>query len=50
MGLLRFGSLVLGTATLLGCQGTAIWGHLALLAVSVGIFCSTLSLGRDRGH
>ena len=29
------------------CQG-AMWGNLAILAVSVGIFLGTLSLGRNR--
>ena len=29
-----------------GCQGV-IWGNLAILAVSVGIFMGTLSLGRS---
>ena len=44
----RLGTLILGSVALSACQGAGIWGHLALLAVSVGIFCSTLALGR--GH
>jgi hypothetical protein len=36
-------------ATLLsGCATTAIWGNLAVFAVSVGIFLSTLALGHGR--
>ncbi|HEX2675957.1 MAG TPA: hypothetical protein VHM19_04940 [Polyangiales bacterium] len=30
-----------------GCQGV-IWGNMAVLAMSVGIFLGTLSLGRSR--
>jgi hypothetical protein len=37
--------LLLGSALLLtGCQGSGVWGSLALLAVSVGIFVSTIGL------
>jgi len=32
----------LGGAT--GCQGPALWGNLALVALTVGIFLSTLTL------
>jgi len=32
---------------LCACQG-AVWGNLAALAVSVGIFMGTISLGRSR--
>ncbi len=32
-----------------GCSG-AMMGHLAVLAVTIGIFVGTLSLGRARGH
>ena len=31
---------------LAGCSG-AYWGNLIVLGVSAGIFCGTLSLGRD---
>ena len=27
-----------------GCQGPALWGNLALVALTVGIFLSTLTL------
>jgi hypothetical protein len=38
----------LASLTLLcACQG-AVWGNLAVLAITVGIFMGTLSLGR--GH
>lgn len=39
--------VVVGLACVSGCEG-AIWGNLAVLAVSVGIFMGTLSLGRVR--
>jgi len=32
------------TGTLVGCQGPALWGNLALVALTVGIFLSTLTL------
>jgi hypothetical protein len=39
-------SLFAGICTVLaGCEG-AMWGNLAVLIVSVGIFVGTLSLGR----
>ncbi len=34
---------LLGTS---GCEG-AMWGNLAVLAISLGIFMGTLSLGRS---
>ena len=40
-------SLLLGTV-LCGCQGV-VWGNLAVLAVTVGIFLGTLTLGRGPG-
>jgi hypothetical protein len=30
-----------------GCQGV-VWGNLAILVASIGIFLGTLSLGRNR--
>lgn len=39
--------LAVGVTCVAGCEG-AIWGNLAVLAVSVGIFMGTLSLGRVR--
>jgi hypothetical protein len=45
---LRLNSVFLGSMAVSGCQGAAIWGNLAVFAVSVGIFCSTLALGRAR--
>lgn len=41
------GVLVVGATCLSGCQGV-VWGNLAVLAMSVGIFLGTLSLGRHR--
>jgi hypothetical protein len=32
---------------LCSCQGVVLWGNLAVLAVSVGIFLGTLALGRS---
>ncbi len=40
------GLLVLLALSLGGCQG-AFWGNLVVLGVTVGIFCSTLALGRS---
>ena len=37
----------LTATTLTGCEG-AMWGNLVVLALSVGIFMGTLSLGRIR--
>lgn len=31
-----------------GCNSALVWGNLAVLALSVGIFVSTLALGRTR--
>ena len=31
-----------------GCQSATLWGSLAVFAVSLGIFLSTLGLGRLR--
>lgn len=47
-------SLIFMLPLMAGCNG-AMWGNLAVLAVSVGIFMGTLSLGRQsdataRGH
>jgi uncharacterized membrane protein YhaH (DUF805 family) len=39
--------LPIAAVGLTGCEG-AMWGNLAVLAVSVGIFMGTLSLGRVR--
>jgi hypothetical protein len=39
--------MYLGPLTLCGCEG-AVWGNLAVLAISVGIFMGTLTLGRAR--
>ncbi len=39
--------LVFGATCITGCEG-AVWGNLAVLAMSVGIFLGTLSLGRGR--
>jgi hypothetical protein len=51
---MRNASLELDTALVMvcamgigGCQG-AVWGNLAVLVASVGIFLGTLSLGRHR--
>lgn len=38
--------LSLGLLFLNGCEG-AMWGNLAVLAISLGIFMGTLSLGRS---
>ena len=43
----RLGALVCGALCASGCQGV-VWGNLAVLAMSVGIFFGTLSLGRGR--
>jgi ABC-type nickel/cobalt efflux system permease component RcnA len=34
-------------SVLCSCQGVVLWGNLAVLAVSVGIFLGTLALGRS---
>jgi hypothetical protein len=39
--------VVVGITCVSGCEG-AMWGNLVVLAVSVGIFMGTLSLGRVR--
>ena len=31
-----------------GCQGVALWGNLAVFALSVAIFWRTLALGHER--
>ena len=31
---------------LCACQGVVLWGNVAVLAVSIGIFLGTLALGR----
>lgn len=36
----------LGLLFLSGCEG-AMWGNLAVFAISLGIFVGTLSLGRS---
>ncbi|MFW6050606.1 MAG: hypothetical protein ACODAU_05500 [Myxococcota bacterium] len=46
MSLVRTLVMLLLVAPLGGCNG-AIWGNLAVLAVTVGIFVGTLSLGRS---
>ena len=43
----RISALLVGSICLAGCQG-AVWGNLAVLAASFGIFFGTLSLGRGR--
>ena len=44
----RLVSIALVSLTgLCACQG-AVWGNLAVLAITVGIFMGTLSLGRGR--
>jgi hypothetical protein len=51
MRLPRLGTALIATivtTAMSGCQGAALWGNLVVFAVSVGIFCSTLALGR--GH
>ena len=40
-------TLVIGATFITGCQGV-VWGNMAVLAMSVGIFLGTLSLGRGR--
>jgi hypothetical protein len=47
MGVRTLAVLALGTVCIGGCEGT-LWGNLAVLAVSVGIFMGTLNLGRSR--
>jgi hypothetical protein len=39
---------LLSSITLCACQGV-VWGNLAMLALTVGIFLGTLSLGRPKG-
>jgi hypothetical protein len=39
-------ALLLGLFVLSGCEG-AMWGNLAVLAISLGIFMGTLTLGRS---
>lgn len=44
-GLLAISVASAALATMLpGCQGPALWGNLALVALTVGIFLSTLTL------
>jgi hypothetical protein len=41
-------SIALASLTFLcACQG-AVWGNLAVLAITIGIFMGTLTLGRGR--
>ena len=40
------GLALIAAVVLAGCQG-ALWGNLAVVALSVGIFMGTLSLGRS---
>jgi ABC-type nickel/cobalt efflux system permease component RcnA len=42
------GAFALSALTLSACSGPAVWGNLAVFAVSVGIFVSTLALGHGR--
>ena len=39
-----WGCLLVLSSGLGGCQGPALWGNLALVALTVGIFLSTLTL------
>jgi hypothetical protein len=39
--------VVVSLPGLCACQG-AVWGNLAVLAITVGIFMATLTLGRGR--
>jgi hypothetical protein len=39
---------LLSSTMLCACQGV-VWGNLAMLALTVGIFLGTLSLGRPKG-
>lgn len=40
-------SIAFVSPCLCACQG-AVWGNLAVLAITVGIFMGTLTLGRGR--
>jgi hypothetical protein len=42
------GAFAVSALTLSACSGPAVWGNLAVFAVSVGIFVSTLALGHGR--
>jgi hypothetical protein len=46
MGSRMLALLPVGLLVLSGCEG-AMWGNLAVLAVSLGIFMGTLTLGRS---
>jgi hypothetical protein len=47
MGRKTLAFYLVGLITLLpGCEG-AMWGNLAVLAISLGIFMGTLTLGRS---
>lgn len=39
---------LLSALVLCSCQGV-VWGNLAVLAITVGIFLGTISLGRPKG-
>jgi len=39
---------LLSALVLCSCQGV-VWGNLAVLALTVGIFLGTISLGRPKG-
>lgn len=41
------GVLLVSATCISGCQGV-VWGNMAVLAMSVGIFLGTLALGRGR--
>jgi hypothetical protein len=45
--MVRFGAFASSAMFVSGCQG-AVWGNVAILAASIGIFLGTLSLGRNR--
>jgi hypothetical protein len=46
MGSRMLALLPVGLFVLSGCEG-AMWGNLAVLAISLGIFMGTLTLGRS---
>lgn len=48
MKLTPFFLAAIAPALALGCTGTTFLGHFAVLAVTVGIFVGTLSMGRTR--
>jgi len=43
----RTASILASAALMCSCQGVALWGNLAVFAVSLGIFLGTLALGRS---